>query len=159
VVGVNVSDEDLDAVITEPRDHRARCLLGIALTLVRGRDGPCERSRLSSGHELERGLHRAYDGSHLAMPKDPVEPALRSVVRPSRDLAHQSGPQLLQPHGPTADEVVQALIVENRSELVGVCDAQGLERQPKRFDRLGTRPSCGAVHGGHRTSAPHHSRG
>lgn len=94
VLRVHMSNHGVDALPPRPRHHEPCCFPGVALTLVGCADHPRNLGSqpvLLLGHG---GLDSAERLRVLAAAYQPVEPALRTVLRSTHHLTPVAGPKL-----------------------------------------------------------------
>jgi hypothetical protein len=148
MVRMDVSEEQIRAVLPEPSGHRHGGLAGVALPLVPGGDHPGHLRGHSAGPP-HRGLHRAHGGARVAVAHDPVQPSLLAIGGSPGNLPLGPVAQLLNGQRVTADVGVQGLVVQQRSHLGGMIDPQRLQDEPCRLDHFGHRPVALRPHSAH----------
>ena len=107
--------EPAHVLLAKPGEHPVRCLLGVAAPLVSRADHPRDVRRHRAVAVIERCLNSADHRSGRSVSNDPVEPAVRTIRGPPYNLSRVGVPEFLQRPRPSADELVQAFIVEERA--------------------------------------------
>ena len=130
MVRMHVGDEGDDPLPAEPGDHHLRSFLGVAVTLMGGGDDPGDLGGEKTSLLGHRGLHGPDGTSVVEAADDPVEPPLGAVRGVAHDLAPVTLPKFSQVGRLAAGEGVQAGVVEQRSHLLRMLDAQRLQPDP-----------------------------
>jgi len=130
VLGVHMSNHGVNALLSQPRHHELCCFPGVALTLVRCTDHPRDLGGQPFLLLADGGLDSAKRLGVLAVAYQPVEPALRTILRSTHQLTPVTSPQLNWIGRFAAGEGVQQRVAQHRRELIGVLDAQRLQGHP-----------------------------
>ena len=133
MLGVDVGVDIENPTLPEPGDQRPGRFRGEAVVLPGASDRPGDLGRSTQAPDSDRGLHGPDRRQLAAQPDDPVQPDL---VRPAGagGQGRIADAQLGETGGPSADELVEPLVVEDVCHLVGVPGTQGRESQTRGGD-------------------------
>jgi hypothetical protein len=130
---MDIGTDVLHSLPPHPPDERDGRLGREALVLPLHTDHPTEARDPLAVHGRHRRLDRA-DGLRVeAPPHDPVQPRLAGAGR-ARGEEDEAVPELEARGRPAADELVQAIVVEDVAELVGVLGLKRDEDETLRRD-------------------------